>query len=132
MAFDEDRRVHGGAVLEELRAAGIEPTSLLDFSVNVNPYGPTTFMREAIRNAAIERYPDPTAAPAREALARIWNVDPGAIVLGAGAAELLWSIVRATVRAGEAVVIAEPTFSEARAAAEAVGAAVHEIRAREE
>jgi histidinol-phosphate/aromatic aminotransferase/cobyric acid decarboxylase-like protein len=132
MASEAGGRVHGGPDLDELRAAGIAPDALLDFSVNVNPYGPTPFMREAIRNAAIERYPDPTAAPARAALARVWDVDPQTIVLGAGAAELLWGIVRATVRPGEPVVIAEPTFSEARAAAETVGAVVHEVRATEE
>jgi histidinol-phosphate/aromatic aminotransferase/cobyric acid decarboxylase-like protein len=131
MADDVGGRTHGGADLEELRAAGVEPGALLDFSVNVNPYGPTAFMRDAIRNAAIERYPDPTAALARAALARVWDVDPGTVVLGAGAADLLWTISRATVRAGEAVVLAEPTFSEARAAAEAGGAVVHEVRSTE-
>lgn len=131
MASELGGRVHGGLDLDELRARGIAPDALHDFSVNVNPYGPTPFMREAIRNAAIERYPDPTATVARGALARVWNVDPATVVLGAGAAELLWAIVRATVRPGEPVVVAEPTFSEARAAAEAVGAVVHEVRATE-
>lgn len=131
MASDTGGRVHGGPDLEELRAAGLAAEALLDFSVNVNPYGPTQLMRDAIRNAAIERYPDPTATLARRALALVWDVDPATVVLGAGAAELLWALVRATVRAGEPVVIVEPTFSEARAAAEAVGAVVHEIRATE-
>src|SRR5882672_1432644 len=108
MASEAGGRVHGGPDRDELRAAGIAPDALLDFSVNVNPYGPTPFMREAIRNAAIERYPEPTAAPARAALGSVWDVDPETIVLGAGAAELLWGIVRATVRPGEPVVIAEP------------------------
>jgi len=121
--------VHGALDLEELREAGIAPEAVLDFSVNVNPYGPTAFMREAIRNAAIERYPDPSATLARGALADVWDVDPATIVLGAGAAELLWLLVRATVRAGEQVVVAAPTFSEVAAAAVAVGAVVHEVRA---
>jgi histidinol-phosphate aminotransferase len=128
---DPHVRVHGGPDLDELRAAGIAPESILDFSVNVNPYGPTPLMREAIRSAAIERYPDPTAAVARGALARVWDVDPTTVVIGAGAAELLWAIVRAVVRSGDPVVIVEPTFSEARAAAEALGAVVHEIRTTE-
>lgn len=125
-------RVHGGPDLDELRVRGIAPEALVDFSVNVNPYGPTPFMREALRNAAIDRYPDPTATLARRALGGLWSVSPDAIVLGAGAAELLWGIVRATVRAGEPMVIAEPTFSEMRAAAETVGAVVHEVRATED
>jgi histidinol-phosphate aminotransferase len=131
MASEPGGRVHGGPDIDELHAAGIAPEALLDFSVNVNPYGPTSFMRNAIRNAAIERYPDPTAALARGALSRVWNVDPATVVLGAGAAELLWAIVRAVVRPGEHVVVVEPTFSEARAAAEAVDAVVHEVRATE-
>ncbi|MDB4983003.1 MAG: putative Histidinol-phosphate transaminase [Myxococcales bacterium] len=129
---DEFRRVHGGPDLDELRAARISPESILDFSVNVNPYGPTPRMRDAIRNAAIERYPDPTAGPARVALARLWDVAPEGVVLGAGAADLLWTLTRAAVRAGESVVVAGPTFSEARAAADAVGAIVHEVRATAE
>lgn len=132
MASEPGRRVHGGPDLDELHAAGVTSAALLDFSVNVNPYGPTAFMREAIRNAAIDRYPDPTATLARRALAGAWNVNPANVVLGAGAAELLWAIVRTTVRPGDAVVMAEPTFSEARAAAEAVGAIVHDVRATED
>ena len=132
MASDEVRRVHGGPDLEELRFLGIAPDTLLDFSVNVNPYGPTKFMRDAIRNAAIERYPDPIAIAARGALARAWHVDPATVVLGAGAADLLWLITRTIVRPGEPVVLAGPTFSEARAAAETVGAIVHEVRATDE
>jgi histidinol-phosphate/aromatic aminotransferase/cobyric acid decarboxylase-like protein len=110
----------------------VAPAALLDLSVNVNPYGPTTFMREAIRGAAIDRYPDPSAALARGALGRLWDADPEAVVLGAGAAELLWTITRASVRAGEHVIVAEPTFSEAHAAAAAVGAIVHAVRAAED
>lgn len=132
MACEPGGREHGGPDLDELRTAGINAETVVDFSVNVNPYGPTPFMREAIRNAAIERYPDPTAAAARRALARVWNVDPATVVLGAGAADLLWAIVRAVVRPGDPVVIVEPTFSEARAAAEAAGAVVHEVRATED
>jgi len=130
--IDEARRAHGGPDTDELRALGLDPRSILDFSVNVNPYGPTDFMREAIRSAAIERYPDATAAPARAALGGLWSVDAARIVLGAGAAELLWTVVRAVVRARDPVVIVEPTFSEARAAAESAGATVHEVRAMAE
>jgi len=132
MNIEDAPRAHGGPDEDELRALGLDARSVLDFSVNVNPYGPTDFMREAIRAAAVERYPDRTATAARTALAGAWSVDPARIVLGAGAAELLWTVVRAVVRAGDPVVIAEPTFSEARAAAESAGAIVHELRATAE
>jgi len=130
MAAAERRgQAHGGLDLEELRRAGIAPQSVLDFSVNVNPYGPTSFMRDAIRNAPIERYPDPAAALARQALARAWGVAPETVVLGSGAAELLWLVVRALVREGDHVVVAGPTFSEAGAAAAACRAVVSDVTA---
>jgi histidinol-phosphate/aromatic aminotransferase/cobyric acid decarboxylase-like protein len=132
MKIDGAPRAHGGPDEDELRALGLDARSILDFSVNVNPYGPTDFMREAIRAAAIERYPDRTASSARAALAAAWSVDPARLVLGAGAAELLWTVVRAVVHAGDPVLIAEPTFSEARAAAESAAAIVHELRATAE
>lgn len=130
MAPDSGGREHGGLDPGELRRLGIAPTEVLDFSVNVNPYGPTAAMRAAIAGAAIDRYPDPTASRARGALARVWNVDPESIVLGAGAAELLWLVVRAVVRSGESIAVAGPTFSEVPAAAAAAGAVTHELTAQ--
>jgi histidinol-phosphate/aromatic aminotransferase/cobyric acid decarboxylase-like protein len=131
MESDGGERTHGGTDLSELRSLGLAPDEILDFSVNVNPYGPTTFMRDAIRNAAIERYPDPHAIHARDALAAVWQVDLSCVVLGAGAAELLWAITRAMIRPGDHVVVAGPTFSEVGFAAAAAGATVHEVRASE-
>jgi histidinol-phosphate aminotransferase len=127
MASDDGARIHGGLNLAELQSLGLAPAAILDFSVNVNPYGPTAYMRAAIRNAVIERYPDPHAVEARGALAAAWQVDPERVVLGAGAAELLWAVTRATVGPGDRVVLAGPTFSEARFAAMAAGATVQEV-----
>jgi histidinol-phosphate/aromatic aminotransferase/cobyric acid decarboxylase-like protein len=122
-------RVHGGPVLDELRALGIDAADLLDFSVNLNPYGPAPAMIEAILSAAIDVYPDPTAAKARAALARSCAVSPDQIVLGNGGAELLWTLARVLARPGQTVLMVEPTFSEFRAAAKVAGATIVEWRA---
>lgn len=125
-------RVHGGPQDAELRALGIDPATLVDFSVNTNPYGPCPALVEAIRTAPIDRYPDPTGRAAREALGSALDVAPDELALGNGAAELLWTLARALVRPGTKVLVVEPTFCELRAAATAAGAHVVEWRARSE
>ena len=116
-------RVHGGLVdAGSFGALGIGAGEVLDFSVNVNPYGPAPAMREAIAAAPVDCYPDSTGSAARAALAAACGVDAERIVLGNGAADLLWTLARVLVAPGRAVVMVEPTFSEFRAAAAAAGA----------
>jgi histidinol-phosphate aminotransferase len=116
----------------ELAALGARPEDVLDVSVNVNPYGPSPEMVAAIRAAPIHRYPDPTASGARRALAESVGADPAELVLGNGAADLLWTLARLFLGAGGTAAIVEPTFSELRHAAATVGARLVEWRAREE
>jgi histidinol-phosphate/aromatic aminotransferase/cobyric acid decarboxylase-like protein len=123
-------RPHGGLSDPELRALGISAADILDLSASCNPYGPCASVVDAIRAAPLDRYPDPTAAAARDALASALDTAPDCIALGNGAAELLWTLASVLVRPGTPVVIAEPTFGELRAAVEHAGAVVHEWRAR--
>jgi histidinol-phosphate aminotransferase len=121
-------RIHGGPCEEELAALGVSPDSIVDFSTCLNPYGPCPAVVEAVRAAPIHRYPDPTARAVRRALAEALDVDPDALVLGNGAADLLWTLARVLLERGDTVVIVEPTFSEFREAVEAAGACVVELR----
>jgi histidinol-phosphate aminotransferase len=125
-------RVHGGIDERALRARGIDPGSVCDFSVNLNPYGPCDAVLAAVRAAPLDRYPDPHAREAREAWAAALDRTPAEVAVGHGAADLFWAITRAFVCAGGRVVIAEPTFSELRVAAAAVGAQVERVFARSE
>lgn len=120
--------LHGGLLHEELAGLGLAPEDVLDVSVNVNPYGPCRPVVDAIRAAHIDRYPDPTAAPARAALARWLDVPPARVVVGNGAVDLLWSLARRVVRPGDAVLVVEPAFSELRRAATQAGARIVEHR----
>ena len=122
-------RLHGGISAGELRALG-GAGDVLDLSASCNRYGPCPAVVEAIRAAPIDRYPDPTATGAREALAAALDTAPDRIALGNGAAELLWTLAGALVRPGSGVVIVEPTFGELRAAVDHAGGRVHEWRAR--
>jgi histidinol-phosphate/aromatic aminotransferase/cobyric acid decarboxylase-like protein len=117
-------REHGGGLDEAARASGLPPGRLCDFSVNVNPYGPSPALLAAVRAAPLERYPDPTAAPVRRAIAARLGVDPGRVVFGNGATDLLWTLARVALGPGARLLSVEPAFSELRAAAEASGAEV--------
>jgi histidinol-phosphate aminotransferase len=124
-------RTHGGPRADELRRLGVDPGRLIDFSVNTNPYGPSPAVIEAIARAAIDRYPDPTAHAVCEAMAPLLAVRPAQLALGNGAAELLWTLARGLLSKTTCVLIVEPTFSEFRAAAGAVGARILEHRTLE-
>ena len=46
---------HGGPDLEELRRLGIDPATLLDFSVCTNPFGPVPpHVAQALAEASVE------------------------------------------------------------------------------
>jgi histidinol-phosphate aminotransferase len=121
--------VHGGLLERELATLGLHADDVLDLSVNVNPYGPSAAVVEAIRSAPIDRYPDPTAWKARLAIAQSIGTTPERIVLGNGAVDLLWTLVRARLSPGRVAVVVEPAFSEFRAAVSAVGGRVVTWRA---
>lgn len=123
-------RTHGGLSDADRERAGLGDAPVLDFSVNVNPYGPTEAMVQAIRDAPLDAYPDDTARAARVALGARWNTPPDTIVLGNGAAELLWLLARVLVLPGQRALVVGPTFSEFAAAVAATpGCEVHEYRA---
>jgi histidinol-phosphate/aromatic aminotransferase/cobyric acid decarboxylase-like protein len=125
-------REHGGALVRELARIGLRAEEVLDASVNVNPYGPSPRVVEAIRATRVERYPDPTAYPAREAIAAACRASPESVVVGNGAVDLLWTAARALLSPGEAALVVEPAFSEFAAAAAAAHGRVLAWRAREE
>lgn len=124
-------RVHGGLQDAELSALGLEPDDVLDFSASTNPYGPAPAMLRALSEAAIGRYPDPSGRRARRALAALAGVPSEQLVLGNGAADLLWSLARCLLGAGRSLLSVEPTFCEFTLAARACGADVIEWRCRE-
>jgi histidinol-phosphate aminotransferase len=73
---------------------------LVKLNTNENPYPPAPGVRKAIRQAADGRlrlYPNPTAQPLREKLARLHRCQPEQIIVGNGSDELLAMAVRCFV-----------------------------------
>ena len=129
MRSPDPRRVHGGPIASELAALGLAAADVIDFSVNVNPYGPAPAVAAAARAADVSRYPDPRAEAVRAALAARWRVDPDGVLFAHGAAELLWDLARHVARAGRRALVVEPAFSEFRVALAAAGVEAVEWRA---
>ncbi len=127
-----EAREHGGVDAAELQRLGLAPERVLDFSVNVNPYGPHPAVVEAIRKAELSVYPHPTARPARVVLGRMLDVDPAGIMVGNGATELLWTLAGWSVGSWRSALVVEPTFSEFATAVTALGGRLHTWHAASE
>ncbi|MFC1940125.1 pyridoxal phosphate-dependent aminotransferase [Chloroflexota bacterium] len=124
--------VHGGLNDTDLRAVGLAPDEVLDFSVNANPYPPPPGVREILSTVAIDQYPDSEATELRRSLASKLDVAPGNILAGSGSIELIRLFALAYFSPGDSVLILEPTFSEYKVACQIVGAEVVSQRSREE
>jgi len=105
---------HGG-----LTPSGEVPdASVLDLSVNINPYGPDPELCNYLRLQAFDQYPDPQQTALRKGLALLHRTDPAGILIGNGANELFWAAARAFLKPDDRWISIEPNYSEfARAAA---------------
>lgn len=103
---------HGGRAFDVARERGWDWRDIADFSASINPLGPSPRVREAILGALdrIAFYPEAEPIELRRELARRWNVDERAVMLGNGATDLLHFFARVT--RFEKVTLVVPTFSE--------------------
>ncbi len=82
-------------------------------NTNESPLPPSPRVIVAIKAAAndsLRLYPSPTAAPAREAIARRYGLDPAQVTVGNGGDELIDLCFRAFVDAGDRVAFPTPTY----------------------
>lgn len=123
---------HGGNVKELSRKNKLEYDKIIDFSANINPVGMPSSVRNAIINGLneIEKYPDITYFELKHAISEFENIDKESIILGNGAAEVLFNIVRG-INPKKALILA-PTFSEYEEATRAVSGNIIYYKLREE
>jgi histidinol-phosphate aminotransferase len=82
-------------------------------NTNESPLPPSPKVIEAIRSAAgddLRLYPSPTAAPAREAIARKFGLEPSQVIAGNGGDELIELCFRAFAGPGDSVGFPTPTY----------------------
>jgi threonine-phosphate decarboxylase len=96
-------------------------SGLIDFSSNINPFGPPDYAFSAAREALarIDRYPDAKQTGIRRSFSAWLGVGAENLVFGNGAGDLLPAIFAAL--APSRVIVTYPTFSEYEFRARAIG-----------
>ncbi len=104
--------VHGGNTEEIARQYKLNSNEIIDFSANINPVGLNENVKAAMINAIdkVVKYPDITYFNLNNSIGEFEKVDISNIMLGNGAAEVIFNIVRA-LKPRKALLPA-PTFSE--------------------
>ena len=123
---------HGGLDYAELRARGLAPDGIIDFSANCNPFPPPSAVGSVLSTTAIGHYPDSEATEFRQRLSVELGVSLDNILAGSGAIELIRLIALTYFSSGDSVLILQPTFGEYKVACQIVGAAVINQWGREE
>jgi histidinol-phosphate/aromatic aminotransferase/cobyric acid decarboxylase-like protein len=124
--------VHGAPDYAELRRLGLHPAEVLDFSTNINAYGPSPAVRDAVARTPLDRYPDHEALALRAALAEYLGVSPQRILAANGSSELIWLAALAFLRPHDRVLVLGPTFAEYARMAALMDARLRTRLAREE
>ncbi len=123
---------HGGRVYEAARRWGIAPEEVIDFSANINPFGPPPGVLAALEKClapvSLRSYPDSYAFAS--ALAEKHGVGLDEIVIGPGSAALMFAALRATLPANALTL--EPGFDEYFRACASIGAQMTRLRLTEE
>ena len=130
---------HGGIDYAEVEMLGIPPQDILDFSANLNPFGPPPGVVEALCGVsceelklrvkqgvseAISHYPDSEAYHLRRSLAEKLGIKAENILVGSGSTELIRLAALAYFDKGDRVLIIEPTYGEYQIACQITGASL--------
>jgi len=85
---------------------------VIKLSSNETPFGPSPRAIEAYLKEAqtLSRYPDGSARPLREAIAKLYGLDPARIVCGAGSDELLSLLATAYLGPGDEAIYSRHGF----------------------
>ena len=104
--------VHGGNIEEVARMYKFNPEEIVDFSANINPMGLSENVKKAMINSIdkVIKYPDITYFDLKNSISNFEDINSQNIILGNGAAEAIFNIVRA-LKPKKALLPA-PTFSE--------------------
>jgi histidinol-phosphate aminotransferase len=115
---------HGGIDYAELETLGIAPREVVDFSANLNPFGPPPGVMKALHETDISHYPDSQASCLKRSLAEKLGIKAENILVSSGSTELIRLAALAYFSKGDEVLIIEPTYGEYQVACQVTGASV--------
>lgn len=121
---------HGGNLRLAQDRYGIPATEFIDFSANINPYGPSRAVLDGLTAALrdVRNYPDPDCVFLRQAVASHLGVSLEQVLAGNGVSELIYLLAR--VFGWRRALITQPTFSEYAAAMGVCGGRVRNVVTR--
>lgn len=122
-----ERYGHGGDLWTATEAYGSPAEGWLDYSSNMNPWGPPEIVGLLIKEhwRDIARYPDPAVRRLRSKLAEVYRIPVESILVGNGAAELIDLVIR--VLQPEETALVRPSFSEYEEAVHKAGGRIRDI-----
>ncbi|ABU56758.1 pyridoxal phosphate-dependent aminotransferase [Roseiflexus castenholzii] len=124
-----DRVVHGALDSAELAALGIAPDRVIDFSSNLNPFGPPPAVHTALATLDPTPYPDRHCLRVRTILAERHGCALDQVLAGNGTNELIYLIAQALGEPGATALILAPTYGEYEHASRLARMQVVEVRA---
>ena len=112
---------HGGKV-ESDKKGGV-----IDFSVNLKPYGPPDFVFTVIKEATLEinTYPDTESRELRKKIAKKFGCKEEEVLVGAGVSELIQLVAISFVK--DRVLMLKHTYGEYEVAAKMMGGRINRI-----
>lgn len=122
---------HGGYDYAELKALGLDPEKVIDFSVSTNPFMPPPGIKEMLKSIPIDRYPDSNASELRQKLADKLGISGEMILPTNGTTELIRLAALTYFRKNDRVLIIEPTYGEYEPACIIAGARIIKYHAPE-
>jgi cobyric acid synthase CobQ/L-threonine-O-3-phosphate decarboxylase len=87
---------HGGNIYDAAKSRNIPVEDILDFSANINPFGPPEWLRPCI-SAGVDRvlhYPAPYAGELTRTIANRYGLDNETVIVANGSTELLYQLPR--------------------------------------
>jgi len=112
---------HGGEL------EGNKKSRIIDFSVNLNPYGPPDFVSKAIQEAIeeIHLYPDTECRALREKIAHKFGCEQPEVLVGAGVSELIQLVALSFVK--NRVLMPKHTYGEYEIVTKLLGAQIKRV-----
>ncbi len=104
-----------------------EVKGVIDFSVNLNPYGPPDFVFTAIKEAMteIKMYPDTESKGLREKISKRFGCKEEEVLVGAGVSELIQLVALSFVK--DRVLMLKHTYGEYGVAVQMISAEIKRI-----
>ena len=123
---------HGGYNYSELRAIGVLPEEVLDFSVSLSPVGAPQGVRPTVKGSKVALYPDSGSSTLKRCLSKKLGVASKNILVGNGSTEIIRLAALAYLDSSDKALIIEPTYAEYEASCAITGASIVKVKMQQD